>query len=48
MISTITHEIINGVLEKVQTIKYSNGKIVKRILDKITETPISIIVVKEA
>jgi len=33
MITSITKEIINGVLSYVQTIRYSNGKTVRRQLD---------------
>jgi len=34
MITLFTSEVINGVLSYVQYIKYSNGKEIKRVLDK--------------
>ena len=44
----ITKEIVDGVLSIVETRKYANGKIVKRILDIQTGTPKDLIVVRES
>lgn len=43
MIKGITKELIDGALKIVQTITYSNGKTVKRLLDSKTMLPIEII-----
>lgn len=48
MISSITKELIQGAIQTVQNITYSNGKKVKRVLDPKTMLPVDIIVVKEA
>lgn len=39
-------EIIDGVLKVVQTLRYSNGKVVKRVLNATTGIPEQIIDVK--
>lgn len=44
----ITKEVIGGVLHLVEKINYSNGKIVKRILDMQTGAPTGIIIVRPA
>lgn len=41
--SYITRQVINGTLSLVQTIRYSNGKITKRLLDPVTLIPQEII-----
>jgi len=44
MIKTIVK---NGVYELVQRIKYSNGKIVERTLDKKTGIPTKVVTIQE-
>jgi hypothetical protein len=48
MITSITKELIQGTLKIVQTIVYSDGKQVKRVLDPQTMIPAEVIEIKEA
>jgi hypothetical protein len=48
MITSITKELIQGTLKIVQTIVYSDGKQVKRVLDPQTMIPTEVIEIKEA
>jgi hypothetical protein len=43
MITTIAREVVNGTLALVQTVVYSNGKKVRRLLDTKTLMPIEIL-----
>ena len=43
MISSLAKETINGAVRLVENIRYSNGKMVKRILDPITGIPTDIV-----
>ena len=43
----IKTEIINGVYALVEYIRYSNGKVVKRVLDKKTQLPVEVITVSK-
>jgi hypothetical protein len=43
MISTLTKEVIEGALKLIETIVYSNGKKVRRVIDLQTGLPIDII-----
>lgn len=46
MISSLTTQLIEGALELVQTIKYSNGNTVRRVLDKVSGIPTRILPAK--
>lgn len=43
MITTVAKEVMNGTIILVQTIVYSNGKTVRRLLDNKTGVPIAIL-----
>ena len=43
MITSLTKELINGALKLIQTIKYSNGTTVKRVIDPHSGLPIEIL-----
>jgi hypothetical protein len=42
MIKTITKEVVEGALILIETVIYSNGKRVRRVLDPQTNIPIEI------
>lgn len=43
MITTLSRQVINGTLKLVQTVVYSDGKTVKRIIDPKTGLPSDIL-----
>jgi hypothetical protein len=45
MIKTVVK---NGIYQLVQTVKYSNGKIVERTINKLTGVPESVVVIQAA
>ena len=47
LIGKIIVEMIAGKLERTQTVKYSNGKFIKRVLGKTGTVPKQIIVMKK-
>lgn len=48
MITSITHEVVNGVLSLVQNVVYNNGKQVRRLLDNKTGVPQEILSITNA